>query len=376
MKVKVNKKEFSLELDKVGKAIKGDADNDFLRGVLLQAKGKALALLGSDTDTTVITGIFSEVFEEGSLLVEYKIFSEIIRKMPEGELTLEVENDVLSIIGGKAVFNLVLMDAEKYPQIPQLKEKKSNLTVNTDLFKKIISTVSFAVGTDDIRPALKGVYLEAEEGKLTATAMDGYRISTHTKEIDKSEGLFKVLIDGKAISDVNKILPTDTKLNISIFDNHCSFAFGSTQILIRLIDGIYPNYRSLIPEEFSGDITVSRIELISAIERVNIMSKNNAQSNLVLFNTEKEGMIDILRLISKNSNGKASEDISISLNGIEENFQIGFNSRYLVEALRQYTSSDIVIKLNSNIAPVVFKENNNDDYINLLLPVRVAGGAK
>lgn len=369
MKISIKKMDLLEGLNSVGKAITGKSNTPILKGVFLQAKKNALILLGSDSDLSICKMVSCEVIEEGTLLVDEKILAEIIRKLPNGDVKIELtEDDLVKISCNKTEFSIVHMNADEYHKFPTV-EKDIVVDIPQNLIKDMVKGVAYAAAVDSSKPILKGILFEIEDKKLNIVALDGYRVAMKSEFIGIEEKV-KVVVDAKNFLEISKLLSdTSNIVRITITKNTVMFNFSNTIIVTRLLEGEYVNYKALIPGEEKMKMQIDRLEMLSALERVSLMAKEGDNS-MVKFTINNESLLDSLVISSASSIGKSKEEVAITLEGDVSPLEIAFNSRYLIELLKN-TSSDILsFNFMGELAPAIISDKENTE-IFVVLPVRI-----
>lgn len=346
------------------KAITGKSTMPILEGIYINAKKEGLTLIGSDMDVSIETKVEADVIEEGTVVIDSKIFGEIIRKLPNSDVRIEIiENDTLQISCQKSVFNVVYMNYEEFPSLPTIDEKKQ-IQVPQNILKNMIKSTSFAIAQDETRPILQGILFELKDRKLNLVALDGYRLALKTEYLD-SDFDIEVVIPGKTLNEVSKILEdVDSIVNITFTNNHILFNLEQTKIISRLLDGKYVNYNSLLPQEHKILVEVNKQQFQNGIERASLMAKEG-NSNLI----KLEVLEDTLVITSNSQLGKVREEVGINLQG--EGVQIAFNSRYLLDVLKNMEEESVVLEMTSSVTPCIIKGKETDSYKYLVLPVRL-----
>lgn len=346
------------------KAITGKSTMPILEGIYINASKNGLTLIGSDIDVSIQTKVEADVLEEGSIVIDSKIFGEIIRKLPNSDIRIEIlENDTVQITCEKSIFNVVYMNADEFPQLPKIDEAKQ-IQVPQNILKNMIKSTSFAIAQDETRPILQGILFEIKDKKLNLVALDGYRLAIKTEYLDSDFNL-DIVIPGKTLNEVAKILEdVDSMVNITFTNNHILFNLEDTKIISRLLDGKYVNYNSLLPQEHKLLVEVNKQELQNCIERASLMVKEG-NSNLIKLDIKE----DTLVITSNSQLGKVREEIAINLQG--EEIQIAFNSRYLIDVLKSMEEDVVLLEMTSSVTPCVIKAKNTDSYKYLVLPVRL-----
>lgn len=346
------------------KAITGKSTMPVLEGLYIEAVNNSLTLIGSDIDLSIETKTEARVLESGKIVVDSRILGEIIRKLPNDDVSIEtLEGNIIQITCQKSVFNLVHMNAEDYPTLPQIDENIV-LSIDQPILKNMIRGTIFATAQDETRPILQGVLFEAANNKLNLVALDGYRLAVRTEYIESDDSI-NVVIPGKTLNEVSKILEdTDAKVNITFTPNHILFNLGETKIISRLLEGEFIKYSSLLPEDHKLLVTVDRQEFLNGIERASLMAKDG-NSNLIKLDIQEENII-----ISSNSQlGKVREEVSTDMQG--EPLQIAFNSKYLLDVIKIMESNEITLELNTSVTPCVIKNKDLQNCKYLVLPVRL-----
>ena len=346
------------------KAITGKSTMPILEGIYIHASKNQLTLVGSDMDVSIQTKVEADVLEEGSIVIDSKIFGEIIRKLPNSDIRIEIiENDTVQINCEKSVFNVVYMNAEEFPQLPKIDETKQ-IQVPQNILKNMIKSTSFAIAQDETRPILQGILFEIKDKNLNLVALDGYRLAIKSEYLDNDFDL-DIVIPGKTLNEVAKILEdSELLVNITFTNNHILFNLDNTKIISRLLDGKYVNYNSLLPQEHKLLVEVNRQELQNCIERASLMVKEG-NSNLIKLNIKEDMMV----ITSNSQLGKVREEVAINLQG--EEIEIAFNSRYLIDVLRSMEEEVILLEMTSSVTPCVIKAKNTNSYKYLVLPVRL-----
>ena len=348
----------------VQKAITGKSTMSILEGIYINANKNGLTLIGSDIDVSIETKVNADVLEEGSIVIDAKIFGEIIRKLPNSDIKIEtMDNDTVQITCEKSVFNVVYMKPDEFPELPSLDENKK-IEVPQNILKNMIKCTSFATAQDETRPILQGILFEVKDRSLNLVALDGYRLAIKSEYLD-SDFDIEIVIPGKTLNEVSKILEDVNELvEITFTNNHILFNLNKTRIISRLLEGKFVNYKSLLPEEHKLSVTVNKQNLQNGIERASLMAKDG-NNNLVKLEIQDEALV----ITSNSQLGKVREEVGINLQG--EKIQIAFNSRYLIDVLKNFEEDEVVMEMTSSVSPCIIKAKEADNYKYLVLPVRL-----
>ena len=348
----------------VQKAITGKTTMPILEGIYIKADSNGLTLIGSDMDLSIETKVEAQVENEGSIVIDSKIFGEIIRKLPDTNVSIEIlENDTVQITCEKSVFNVVYMNPDEYPELPKVDQDKK-VKVPQNILRNMIKSTSFAIAQDETRPILQGVLFELKDKKLNLVALDGYRLAIKSEFLDNDFDV-EVVIPGKTLNEVSKIMEdSDDEVEITFTNNHILFNLNSTKIISRLLEGNFVNYNSLLPQEYKILINLDREELQNGIERASLMAKEG-NTNLI----KLEILEDTMVITSNSQLGKVREEVAINLQG--EPMQIAFNSKYLLDVLKSMEDNSVLLEMTSSVTPCVIKGKDDNSYKYLVLPVRL-----
>lgn len=350
----------------VQKAVSSKSTLPILKGIYLEAFDQSLRLVGTDMEIGIDHIMEANIIEEGSLVVDARLFSEIIRKLPDSEVEISLhDNNQLLIRCASTEFNILSYDASEFPELPEIEEEQTH-EISQELFKSMIRQTVFATAQDEARPILTGVLMEIEDDTLNMVALDGYRVALRKGKV-QSYLNNRVVIPGKTLNEVSRIMTgeEDEKVKISLTNNQALFTVGNTKLISRLLEGEFINYKQILPKEFKSRVKVNAKHLLDSIERASLVGKEG-RNNLVKFIITDERMI-----INSNSElGNVHEEISIELEG--DDIQIAFNSKYFIDALKVIDDESVYLEFTTNLSPGIIKPITNDHTIYLVLPVRLA----
>lgn len=348
----------------VQKAITGKSTMPLLQGIYLSARDGMLTLIGSDIEVSIETKIDANIIEEGEIVIDSRLFGEIIRKLPNDQVQItEIGNNTIEILCQKSTVQLIHLNADEYPSLPTVDEDVV-LSISQKNLKNMIKSTIFAISQDDTRPILTGVLFEIKDKKLNLVALDGYRVAFRSEDID-CENNKEAVIPGKTLNEISKILnDSDNDVQITFTKNHILFNFGNTKVISRLLEGEFIKYSSIIPQEYNLKVLVKRESILSCVERASLMAKDG-NTNLVKLDIEGDNMV----VTSNSQLGKAREEVNIILQG--EGLKIAFNSKYLIDVFKIMEEDEIVLEFTSSITPCVVKNKEKDNCTYLLLPVRL-----
>jgi DNA polymerase III subunit beta len=376
MKFIIQRDKLVQSVQDVMKAVSSRTTIPILTGIKIVANTEGVTLTGSDSDISIESFIPSEengneiveIQQSGSIVLQARFFSEIVKKLPMDIVEIEVGNHQSTVIrSGKAEFNLIGLDAEEYPHLPQI-EENNVFKIPTDLLKAMIRQTVFAVSTSETRPILTGVNWKLENDELVLIATDSHRLALRKAKINtESQSSHNVVIPGKSLSELSKILnDTNNLVEIVITENQVLFKAENLLFFSRLLDGNYPDTSRLIPAESKTNLTINSKEFLQAIDRASLLAKE-ARNNVVKLTTLPQGMIEI----SSNSPeiGKVSEEIQTTeIQG--EELKISFSAKYVMDALKALEGTEINVDFTGAMRPFLIRTTHDDSMLQLILPVR------
>lgn len=363
----------------VSKAITSKTTIPILTGIKITASEEGITFTGSDSDISIESFVPKEedgdeiavIQQTGGIVLQAKIFGELVKKLPMDIVEIEVVNQFQTIIrSGKSNFNLNGLDAEEYPHLPQITEDKV-IRIPADILKNLIRQTVFAVSTAETRPILTGVNWSIKGSRLNCIATDSHRLAQRTAEIETAaDAEYNIVIPGKSLNELNKILPDSNEpVGIVITDNQVLFKAKHLLFFSRLLEGNYPDTSRLIPTDGKTEIVVNTTEFLQAIDRASLLAKEGQNANVVKLSsvTDIPGTIEI----TSNSPeiGKVTDRVNCkSIEG--EELKISFSSKYMMDALRALEGTEITIRFTGAMRPFIIRPVHDDTTLQLILPVR------
>lgn len=360
----------------VMKAVPSRTTIPILTGIKIVANEEGVALTGSDSDISIESFIPSqegdqevvEIIQPGSIVLQAKFFSEIVKKLPTDLVEIRVENHLQTVIrSGNSEFNLNGLDAEEYPHLPQI-EEENIFKIPTDLLKAMVRQTVFAVSTSETRPILTGVNWKVENGQLICIATDSHRLALRKASIESiGDDSYNVVIPGKSLNELSKILDDQNEpVEIVITENQVLFKAENLLFFSRLLEGNYPDTSRLIPTDSKTEVVVQTKEFLQAIDRASLLAREG-RNNVVKFSIIENNVVEI----SSNTPeiGKVVEEVqSSSIEG--EDLKISFSAKFMMDALKTLEGTDINISFTGAMRPFIIKPLNDDTILQLILPVR------
>lgn len=348
------------------RAVSSKSPVALLEGLLITADD-SLSLCGYNMSMGIRVTIGAMVEEPGSAVLNARLFGDIIRKLPDEIIYIETNQSMLTTIRcGKTVFNLIASEAQDFPQLPEVNLNDNPIVLPQKTLKSMISQTIFAVSDNESKPIHTGCLFEAEGNQLNIAAVDGYRLSVRRELLPNAcDNAKSFVVPGPALREVERIL-NESDDNIEIFpdERHILFRSGDTILITRLIEGEFLNYRAAIPNDFASTIQVNTKTLIQSIERVSLIVSEKLKNPVRM---KFDG--SLLQLSCITAIGKSYDECSYE--GTVDNLEIGFNNRYLLDALRACPDGTVNLSVKGNLNPIVFTPEEGDSFTYLVLPVRL-----
>jgi DNA polymerase-3 subunit beta len=371
MKIKISKATLVSLVGKTLNIVEKRNTMPVLVNVLLEAQKNTLKIFSTNLEVSLTDEVNCETLTPGKVAVSAKNLFDIIKEMPEGELTLErQENNWLKINLEKSVFNIVGISPEEYPVFPAHKTTEF-ITLDSKVMSDMIDKTIFSVSNDETRYHLNGVYFER---KLSAAglgylmvATDGHRLSLVNKGVENKDNKNSdgVIIPRKGLVEIHKLLQSiQGDFKIAIEGSQLIVCHGPTVLMIRLIEGKYPNYRQLIPQNLNETIHINRAALLSSLKRVSLLSNQKSKGVTLNFSNGK------LEITSNNPElGDAREEIAVLYKG--NDLKIGFNAKYIMDVLTSIEDEEIDLDLKDQLSPGVVRPKADKNYTCVIMPMRI-----
>lgn len=348
------------------RAAAAKSPNQALEGLLIEANN-GVKITGYDLVKGIYTSFAADVAEAGSVILSAKLFDSIIRSLPEDIVTISSdEKNMVRILCGNADFSIMGTDSENYPELPSVEHQKS-ISIPQKTMKEIINQILFAVSDNEARPVYTGALFEISEGKLTVVSVDGYRLAMRTEKPEESDMPdCSFIAPGGALQDLEKMCSdSDETVTIVLGAKHISFSVGSYVLITRRLEGEFLDYKKAIPTEFMHKLKMDRAAFLHAVDRVSLIIDDRIKNPLCcVFGDGRLNMYCVTAL------GKG-EDIC-PFEGDGGGLEIGFNNRYLQDALKAAPAEKLTVCLNNGSSPcVIVPEDGGDRFLYMILPVRL-----
>ncbi len=365
MKTIVKGLDLSNAVNKVAKAVNTKSPNPLLEGIKISCVGDTLTLTATDTEIAIEKVIKAETFMEGETVVPGRLFAEFTKKLEnEDDVELNItDNNLLKVVYSGSSSVLQALSADEYPKIKKDLNQNS-FVIKQKNFKELINKTSFSCSQDDSRPILKGCLLELNGDYLTCVALDGFRLAVCKKPVKQATGDIRAIVPSRALQEITRLIEHDEDdVTVIIQDNSLMIDIDNTVFITRLLEGDYIDYKKIVPQSYLTSFKVNKSLLYNSIDRASTFAK--VMKNIIKFDI-KENYIDVS---SDSEVGNIRENVIINLEG--KDLSIAFNSKFLIDCLRVIDDEFVNFNLNSAIAPCVIKSCSSDDYLYLILPVRL-----
>ena len=349
------------------KALAQRTTNPILEGVLIETDADQVILTCSDERITIVTRIEATIEEPGRGVAPGKLFNEIIRRLPEGAVSISMnEKYVFNIRSSASKMNISGQDADLFPPLPKLEDVRE-VSLPQDMLRDMIQKTEFAIAADDMREVLTGCLLEIENGDVNMVALDGYRLALCRMKCSDVLEKFSAIIPGRAVGDIGKLLSDDENAfaNLSFGGGKLHIGLDRTDIYVILVAGQYVNYRQILPKSFQTKIITDLEPFRRCVDRAQLIAREGNNNLLLLRIADGELVIEAHSQI-----GDVHEELDIQQEGA--NVNIAFNVKYLIDVVRYIDAEQIEIHLNNAISPCIINPVGNPDYIHLVLPVRTS----
>lgn len=347
----------------VSKAVPTRTTMAILECILIDASANEIKLTANDMELGIETKIEGEIAERGVIALDAKIFSEIVRKLPDSDVVIETDASFKTTITcEKAKFNIVGKSGDDFSYIPYI-ERNEAITLSQFTLKEVIRQTIFSIADNDNNKLMTGELFEIEENHLKVVSLDGHRISIRNIELKNNYEHKKVVVPGKTLQEVSKILPGSAEEDVNMFltDNHIVFEFGDTTVVSRLIEGEYFKIEQMLSSDYETKVKINKRELLDCIDRATLLVKEGDKKPIIMNVTDGNMELKINSFI-----GSMNEDIDIVKEG--KDILIGFNPKFFIDALRVIDEEEVSLYMVNPKAPCFIKDDEGK-FIYLILPV-------
>ena len=363
MKITCSKSNLVKGVSIVSKAVPSKTTMPILECILIDATTDIIKLTANDMELGIQTEISGDIIDRGMIAIDAKIFSEIVRKLPDNEVTIETLDNLQTVITcEKAKFDIAGKPGDEFAYLPII-EKEDSIEVSQFTLKEVIRQTIFSISDSESNKLMTGELFDISDNILKVVSLDGHRISIRNIELKNNYDHKKVVVPGKTLQEVSKILPgsAEEEVNIFLSENHIVFEFDDTTVVSRLIEGEYFKIEQMLSSDYDTKVKINKRELLDCIDRATLLVKEGDKKPIIINITD-----DDMELRIDSAMGSMNEEIDIEKEG--KDIMIGFNPKFLIDALRVIDDEEISIYLVNPKAPC-FIRNEEESYIYLILPV-------
>lgn len=347
----------------VSKAVPNKTTMSILECILLDATKGVITLTANDMELGIETTIEGEIVERGIIALDAKIFLEIVRKLPDNDITIQTDDNYKTTITcEKAKFNIIGKSGEDFSYLPVI-ERNESISVSQFTLKEVVRQTIFSISDNDNNKLMSGELFDIKGNELKVVSLDGHRISIRKIELKEEYTQRKVVVPGKTLNEISKILSGDTDKYVNIFftTNHIVFEFDDTVVVSRLIEGEYFRIEQMLSSDYETKVTINKKELLNCIDRATLLVKEGDKKPIIINITNMR-----MELKINSALGSMNEDIDIQKEG--KDLMIGFNPKFLIDALRVIDDEQVDLYMVNPKAPCLIKDVE-EKYIYLILPV-------
>ena len=363
MKLTCSKSSLLKGVNIVSKAVQSRTTMPILECILIDASANEIKLTANDMELGIETIIDGQIEERGIIALNAKIFSEIVRKLPDSDVTIQTDDKFKTIITcEKAKFNIAGKSGDDFSYLPYI-ERNEKVTVSEFTLKEVIRQTIFSISDNDANKLMTGELFEIRENKMKVVSLDGHRISIRNIELKDNYDHKKVVVPGKTLQEISKILTgeADAEVNIYITQNHILFEFGQTLVVSRLIEGEYFKIDQMISSDYETKVRINKKVLLDCIDRATLLVKEGDKKPIIM-NIQDTAM----ELKINSAIGSMNEEIDIEKEG--KDILIGFNPKFFIDALRVIDNDEVTLYMVNPKAPCYIKDEE-ESFIYLILPV-------
>lgn len=347
----------------VSKAVPNKTTMSILECILIDATNGEIKLTANDMELGIETIIEGDIIEKGIVALDAKIFLEIVRKLPDNDITIDTDASYKTIITcEKAKFTIIGKSGEDFSYLPQI-ERTNSMLISQFTLKEVVRQTIFSISDNDNNKLMTGELFEINGDVLKVVSLDGHRVSIRKIQLKDSYAPKRVVVPGKTLNEVSKILPggADSNVEISFTDKHIVFEFDQTTVVSRLIEGEYFKIEQMLSSDYETKVKINKKELLSCIDRATLLVKEGDKKPIIINITDGSMELKINSII-----GSMNEEIEIEKNG--KDLMIGFNPKFLIDALRVIDDEEVDLYMVNPKSPCFIK-NVEESYIYMILPV-------
>ncbi len=362
MKFTIEKKVLAEALSNIQRAVSSKTTLPSLEGILVIAKNNVITLTAFDLELAMQVNLIAQVDEEGSTVLNAKLFLEIVRKLPSNDAFISVNDKHMATIeGGHSNFNIIGIDPEEFPDLPEISDM-TQISLDGEILKSMIRQTIFAVSENDTKPIHQGSLFYIEDKVFDMVSIDGFRLAVRTEKVDCDENV-SFVVPGKTLAEIIRLCEDD---NVEIFSSRrlIMFKIRNYTILSPVLEGEFFDYKAAIPKDYATKVVVNTRSFIESVERVSLLISEKLKSPVkCVFNDNK------INLLCTTAMGRATDELECEIDGGA--IEIGFNNKYLLDALKNSECDEVELLLNGPLSSMVVKPKEGQDFTFLVLPLRL-----
>lgn len=366
MKFSINKTELQNAISVVLKGVSTRSTLPVLSGILLEAASDRLTLQTTDLEVSIQYSAAALVEEEGRAVVPGKLFSEIVKNLPDAAVHVRAEDERAFVTCDTSSFSIKALNPEDFPGFPSV-DTHQKIEIPFAQFSSMVKRVSRVVSKDESRPILTGVLITLENGLLRMVATDSYRLAVTEAFLDSAADDFQAVISGSFLSEIASLPKTDFPVSLALAENQIVVTCRDTVFINRRIEGNFPNYKQLLPDSCATRATVSVDHLVASVKRASILGSSSSPVKLDLNVASQTMQISA----ASQDVGSAQETLACEIEG--EDVEIAFNYAYVLEGLSAVATDEVYLEVNSSLKPGIFRAVQPENYLYLVMPVRISG---
>ncbi|WP_418270285.1 DNA polymerase III subunit beta [Hominenteromicrobium sp.] len=364
MKFTVEKRLLNEAVTNLQRAVSSKTSIPALEGILIRSEENRLVLTAYDLEIGMQTELPAIISAPGAIILTAKLFAEIVRRSPDEDITIDVDDrNTATITSGVSCFTIIGMDSAEFPELPKITDADT-IKMPQELLKSMIRQTLFAVADSTAKPIHQGSLFKIENGNLDVVSVDGYRLALRRESINYANNT-EFVVPGKTLSEVLKLLKdSEGEVEICPSRRHILFRIDNYTVISALLEGEFLDYKSALPKDKKTEVTVSTRTMIESVERVSLLITDRLKSPVRCVIGE-----DIVKLFCTTTMGRATDQISAEISG--DQLEIGFNNKYLLDALRAAETDEVRLQLGGPISPMLVLPKEGDAFSFLVLPVRL-----
>ncbi len=364
MNFKCKKEDLIIGLNNVSRTVSTRTTMPILEGVLIETYDNNIKLTTNDLEIGSEYIIPAVIEASGNTVVDLKTFNEIIRKIESEDISFEINNGIFIIKSTSGVFKLLTQNPDDFTRLPVFSAERE-ISISEKMFKDMVKKTVFATSSDPNRPVYTGALVEVVDNEVSVVALDGFRMAVRRESLERPS-MFKAIIPAKALTEITKTLSDDedAMIKIGLNKNQALFRMGPCTVISRIIEGDFLNYNKTLPTDIETTVRIGKKTLLEALERVSIFSKEDKKIPVKI-----NMSLDFFQISCAGQAGDAKESVNAVVSG--KDLEIGFNPRYLIEALKVIDDDEVNLEFSSPLLPVVIRPLAGSGYVYMVLPLKL-----